>query len=305
VRLLRLSGRWPVGIEEGESKVMMRRIWMGGLAACLLLMPAMAQRAPRAERVQAQMAGKVVKGKFTDSARAAARAFAQARGKGGLRQAAATDRGALPSAMAPGVVQINLFDSGREAYFVLTETLPKGSQVQFFILPPDQDQEWAMEALVADEDLQPGFSFFLPGIKTLGDFWQSGLTTYLVIVDTPDGKQSFSATDFAAKGYFRDIVDVDYMVPGIYWWQQSWINSALWLEIKGRFIADTKTYVVLEDIVVPPSAIVQNAGNTQSIYVNLSNVPNFDLDLMKGYLLTVGQQGWTDTVQYRFTPMRP
>jgi len=283
---------------------MMRRFLLAGLAACLTLPAAMAERAERAERARAQMAGKVVQAKFTDSARAAVRAFAQARGKRGLRQAAAQERSMLPKAMAPGVVQINLFDSGREAYFVLTETLPKRSIVQAFILPPDNEQEWALEALEAGEDLPPGYSFVLPGIKTLGDFWQTGLTTYLVIVSQPGRPDSVSALDFAANGYFRDIVDVDYLVPGINSWRQFWSGAGHWLEIRGRFIPGAKTYVVLEDIVVPPSAITQPQNNADTIYVDLTKVPNFDLDLMKGYLLTVGQDRWTDTVQYRYTPMR-
>lgn len=282
---------------------MIRRILLAGLAASLAF-PAVAERAERAERVKAAMAGKVVQAKFTDSARAAARAFAQARGKRGLRQAASAQRGALPSAMAPGVVQINLFDSGREAYFVLTETLPAGSIVQFFILPPDNEQEWALEALEASEDLPPGYSFFLPGLKTLGDFWQSGLTTYLVIVAQPGKPDSMSATDFAAKGYFRDIIDVDYMVPGINWWKQFWSEAGHWLEINGRFIPGAKTYVVLEDIVVPPDAMFAPEGSSDTIFVDLARVPNFDLDLMKGYLLTVAQDGWTDTAQFRYTPLR-
>lgn len=283
---------------------MIRSFWLAGAAASLILMPAMAERASRAERVQAEMAGKVVKAKFTESARTAARSFALARNKRGVRQALADERGALPRLMAPGVIQINLFDSGREAFFVLTETLPKGSLVQFFILPPDNEQEWALEALEADEDLRPGFSFFLPGIKTLGDFWQSGLTTYLVIVQTPDGRESAALTDFAAKGYFRDINDVDMYVPGINWWRQFWSGSGHWLEINGRFLPGEKTYVVFEDIVVPQDAIVQPQGSRDTILVDLARVPNFDITLMKGYLLTVGQDRWMDTAPFRFTPLR-
>lgn len=283
---------------------MMRRFLLAGLAACLTLPAAVAERAERAERARAQMAGKVVQAKFTDSARAAARAFAEARGKRGLRQAMASERGALPRDMAPGVVQINLFDSGREAYFVLTETLPKGSVVQAFILPPDESQEWALEALEAGEDLPPGYSFILPGIKSLGDFWQTGLTTYLVIVSQPGRPDSVSLLDFATKGYFRGIVDVDYLVPGINSWRQFWSGAGHWLEINGRFVPGAKTYVVLEDIVVPPSAIMQPQGSQDTLFVDLARIPNFDLDLMKGYLLTVGQDRWTDTVQFRYTPIR-
>ncbi|MCS7044390.1 MAG: hypothetical protein NZR01_16520 [Bryobacteraceae bacterium] len=279
---------------------MRRRMGFLMLAAALAAPAAFADRAERAERVKAEMAGKVVKATFTDSARAAVRAYAALRGKGGLRKAASEREAQMP--MAPGVVQINLFDSGREAFFVLTEPLPAGSLVQAFIIPPDNEQEWALEALRADQALPAGYSFYLPGIKTLGDFWQTGLTTYMVIVSQPGKPDSMSALDFSTKGYFRDIIDVDYLVPGINWWRQFWSGNNHWLEIKGRFLTNTKTYVVFEDIVVPQSAI--RVENAETIYVNLSQVPNFDLTLMKGYLLTVGQDGWTDTAPFRFTPLR-
>lgn len=279
---------------------MERRTVLLMLAATLVSTGAFAERAERAERVRAQMAGKVVKANFTDSARAAVRAYASQRAKGGARTAGSARHAMMP--MAPGVVQINLFDSGREAYFVLTETLPAGSVVQAFIIPPDNTQEWALEALQAEEALPPGYSFYLPGIKTLGDFWQTGLTTYMVIVSQPGKPDSMSALDFSTKGYFRDLQDVDYLVPGINWWRQFWSGKDHWLEIKGRFLTDKKTYITFEDLVAPPDALM--VADSETIYVNLSKVPNFDLTLMKGYLLTVGQDGWTDTVPFRFTPLR-
>jgi hypothetical protein len=270
------------------------------LAAMLASTGAFADRAERAERVKAQMAGKVVKAKFTESARAAVRAYAAQRARAGGRKAGSGREASMP--MAPGVVQINLFDTGREAYFVLTEPLPAGSLVQAFIIPPDNEQEWALEALQAEEALPAGYSFYLPGIKTLGDFWQTGLTTYMVIVSQPGKPDSMSALDFSTKGYFRDLIDVDYLVPGINWWRQFWSGKDHWLEIKGRFQTGVKTYVTFEDIVAPPEAIL--VENAETIFVNLSKVPNFDLTLMKGYLLTVGQDGWTDTAPFRFTPLR-
>lgn len=278
----------------------MTRRWILILVAAALAAPAaMAERATRAERVKAQMAGKVVPVKFTASARAAARAIARARStKGPL--AAGSPAATMP--MAPGVVQINTFDSGREAFFVLTEPLPAGSVVQAFIYPPDNEQEWALEALQVSEDLPAGFTFYLPGIRTLGDFWQKGLTTYTVIVSQPGKPDSISALDFSTAGYFRDLADTDQMVPGINWWRQFWSGDTHWLEIKGRFVTNTKTYVVFEDIVAPPDAIL--VTDSETLYVNLSKVPNFDLTLMKGYLLTVAQAGWTDTAPFRFTPIR-
>jgi len=280
--------------------MMLRRSILAVLTSALALPWAMADRAERAERVNAAMSGKVVQARFKDSARAAVRSYAAARGKQGLRRAGGERSAMMP--MAPGVVQINLFDSGREAYFVLTEPLPAGSLVQAFIIPPDNEQEWALESLEVQEALPAGYSFILPGIKTLGDFWQTGLTTYMVVVSQPGKPDSMSALDFATKGYFRDLADVDQMVPGIRWWRQFLSDNGHWLEIKGRFLRDTTTYVVFEDIVAPQDAI--QVQDEETIFVNLSKVPNFDLTLMKGYLLTVGQDSWTDTAPFRFTPLR-
>lgn len=224
----------------------------------------------------------------------------------GVRSKAVQSRSAEADAsnppMAPGVVQVNLFDTGREAYFVVTETLPKGSRIQAFIILADKT-ELALESRNVDEDLPPGFTLYLTGIKTLGDFWKRGLTTYEVDVQLPNGTVAISATDFATKGFFRDFASTAYYVPGI--------NSArefiagdgsTIVEIKGRFLAGKKTYVVFEDIVAPQTAIT--VVDQDTIQVNLSQVPNLDVTVMKSYLLTVGQDGWTDTAQFRHTPLQ-
>jgi hypothetical protein len=204
--------------------------------------------------------------------------------------------------MAPGVTQVNLFDSGREAYFVASETIPAGSRVQAFITLSD-GTELALDSRTVDSDLPAGFSFVLTGVKTLGDFWKTGLTTYEVDIVLPDGTVTFSATDFATKGYFRNLADTGYMVPGVNSVREFIAgDGSVMVEMKGRFVAGTKTYVVFEDIVAPQSAItVVDEGTIQ---VNASQVPNLDTSVMKSYLLTVGQAGWTDTVQFRHTPLQ-
>ncbi|MBI5281688.1 MAG: hypothetical protein HY858_08415 [Candidatus Solibacter usitatus] len=205
-------------------------------------------------------------------------------------------------AMAPGVTQVNLFDTGREAYFVVTETLPKGSWIQAFIILADKT-ELALESRSVDEDLPPGFTLYLTGIKTLGDFWKRGRTTYEVDVKLPDGRVTMSATDFATKGYFRNFADTAFFVPGINSTREFIAgDGSTIVELKGRFLAGKKTYVVFEDIVAPQTAIT--VVDQDTIQVNLSQVPNLDVTLMKSYLLTVGQDGWTDTVQFRHTPLQ-
>lgn len=276
---------------------MIRHFTLIALAAVLAVPAFPADRAERAERSKALFERATRPAKFTKDARALVHAAAAQR-KTAQARSAGTKQAVLP--MAPGVTQVNLFDSGREAYFVLTEVLPTGSTVQAYIVLPD-DTELGLEARNVVEDLPVGYSFILPGIKTLGDFWQTGLTTYYVVVTKPSGDPTMSATDFATKGYFRNLEDTGYMVPGINWYRLFSYGGAPYVEIKGRFISGVTTYVVFEDIVAPPEAI--NVADDSTIFVNLSLVPNFDTTLMKGYLLTVGQDSWTDTYPFRYSPL--
>jgi len=277
------------------------------IVAALAAPAVWADRAERAERTRAQMSRYTTKAPVSEGARALVRSRISTTGPGrnSLRVAAQDQRGAYTP--APGAVQVNLFDTGREAYFVATQTIPAGSTVQAFILLPDKKQEWALESLNVTEDLPPGFSFFLPGIKTLGDFWQEGLTTYFVVVNTGAG-ETLSQFDFATKGFFRNLSDTNLMVPGINSWRQFYADGSAFLEIKGRFQTGTPTDVVFEDIVAPQSAI--QVIDSSTIQVNLSQVPNFDTSLMKSYLLTVGQfvnqdiGTWSDVAQFRFTPLQ-
>jgi hypothetical protein len=284
---------------------MIRQLSSLALAAALAAPIVWADRVERAERTRAQTERVTTRVPITEEARALVRS--QFRGAGpGLRsrkfttRAVATEKQAT-QIQAPGVTQINLFDTAREAYFVVTRSIPAGSTVQAFFILPDQKQEWGLEALRVNEDLQPGFSLVLPGIRTLGDFWQSGLTTYSVVVTDPNGTQSLSSTDFVTGGFYRNAEDTSFMVPGINTWRE-FVNGdgATIVEIKGRFIEGIRTYVVFEDIIAPQDTI--QVLDSQTIQVNVSNVPNFDVTLMKTYLLTVGQDTWTDISPYRHTP---
>lgn len=277
---------------------MIRHFTLIALTAILAAPAFPADRAARTERSQALFERATRPAEFTKDVRSLVRAAAAQRKSTQNRSAAAPKQAVLP--MAPGVTQVNLFDSGREGYFVLTEVLPAGSTVQAYVVLPNNN-ELGLEARNVVEDLPVGYSFILPGIKTLGDFWQTGLTTYYVVVTKPSGDQTMSATDFATKGYFRNLDDTSYMVPGINWYRQFTQDGAAYVEIKGRFITGVPTYVVFEDIVAPQEAI--NVIDSSTIQVNLNKVPNFDTTLMKGYLLTVGQDSWTDTYPFRYTPL--
>jgi len=285
---------------------MIRQLSSLALAAALAAPIALADRAQRADRSRAETARFLTHIPITDEARALVRSQLVRNGPG-MRAGKTITRGATTDqpaqqAQAPGVIQINLFDSARESYFVTTETIPVGATIQAFIAQPDFKQEWGLEALRVTEDLPPGFSLVLPGIRTLGDFWQQGLTTYWVAVTDPNGNLSMSNTDFGTKDFYRNAEDTTYMVPGINSWREFTNgDGAVIVEIKGRFVTGVRTEVVFEDIVAPQDAI--QVIDSSTIQVNLSLVPNFDLTLMKTYLLTVGQAAWTDSFPFRHTPV--
>jgi hypothetical protein len=279
------------------------------LAATIGMPMVWAQRADRAERSRAAVERMTVPARTSDSTRDAVRARVQngrsaIAGKS-LTSRDATDPVATQRRQAPGVTQVNLFDLSREAYFVLTEAMPAGTIVQFFLaLPHSQsDTEWelAFEARQAGEELPVGFSFYLPAIKTLGDFWKSGATTYTVVVTRPGEAESYSSFDFGTKGYVRTAVDMPNILPRIESWRE-FVNGDgnTIVEIKGLFQTGMTTYVVFEDQVAPASAI--NVIDANTIHVTLNALPNFDLTSMLSYQLTVGQDEWSDVMPFRHTP---
>jgi len=267
-----------------------------------------------AERVRSVRPGALAPAAGNDAARSLVRAAAAAR----RSPSAAKSRSAAAaaSATAPGVVQINIFDSAREAYFVCTETIPAGTYFQAFVVLPGGN-EFALDSLKATEDLPAGYSLILPAIRSLGDFWQQGLTTYYVVVTSADGTQTMSASDFGTLGYYRTYSDTQYMVPGIDSYSEALSeDGSTIVTLKGRFVADTPAYVAVEDMVVPADAITVSSSTT--IVFNLSKAvgnywdssagaytqTSYDTTTMRHSLLTVGQSAWADTIPFRHTPLQ-
>ncbi len=214
--------------------------------------------------------------------------------------ATATEDASTP-AQAPGVTQMNLWDTGREAYFVATETLPVGTTIQATIEFPTSSTEdrrfFTLDTLNVVEDLPPGFSLVLPGIKTLGDFWRKGLTVYNVWVTKPGGSATISSYDFATRSYYRNASDVSYFTPRIDSVREFTDSGSTLVELKGSFLTSGTTYIVFEDIVAPAESVT--IVDQSTIRVNLNKVPGIDTTLMKGSLLTIGQGGWSDTFPFR------
>jgi hypothetical protein len=203
---------------------------------------------------------------------------------------------------APGVMQIDLADPSRSSWFVSTDTIPSGSTIAAFIIPPGSLQQVLQFSITLSADVQPGTSLMLPQIAALGDFWPSGVMTYDVLVKYPNGTNTHAAADFCTN-CARAYSDLQSVIPLIYDNLESLgSDTSVLVTIDGVFTADP-VKVAFEGLAVPPSAI--SRGNNNSVIVNVSQVPGMKLDLYQDFLLTVSQNGWGDTRIFTHVPFQP
>lgn len=211
----------------------------------------------------------------------------------------ASEKAATKPAQAPGVLQINLQDSGRRAWFVTTAPIPKGSSVDV-IISLDNQSTLQLDTVQFTEDATPGQSYALPSVGSFGDFASDSVVTYAVLVAI-NGNQTQAAADFTV-GAARTYNDLASVVPLIVATVQSISgNRDLLLTIRGAFTSDPVS-VVLDGTAAPAGAITISRNQ---IDVDLSRVPGLDLTSSWDYLLTVGQGGWSDTAVYRYIPPAP
>mgnify|MGYP000874984741 CR=1 FL=1 len=284
---------------------MIRHFTLIALMAAVAIPALPADRYERTQRPQAVATQVKRSASATAATRALIRADVQRRAAHATQRSATGGRSALPA--APGVIQINQFDSGGgEAYFTLTDFLPQDTLIEAYIVPADANGfELGPQTFRLSTDFYAGDWLTLPSMKTMRQFGppdlQYPLVLYYVIVTLPDGTQSWSGTDFSAKDYYRTLEDTAYMIPGINWYRQYVEDGVPYIELTGRFLPDMPVSVVFETFVAPPEAVTIIDATT--VRVNMSAVPGFDTSTMAMYLLTVGQDGWTDTYAFRYTPL--
>ena len=199
---------------------------------------------------------------------------------------------------APGVIQTNLLDASNLVWFVTVDKLPAGTALSPFVVFPD-GTEMPLTGFTLTEDVAAGSSFDMPNIRKFGQFWPEGLMTYGMTV-TLRGRDTQAAADFPVFSA-RDYDSVAKMVPRITTNSEFVTNGDAMVRVQGAFTSDM-VYVVLDDLVAPRGAV---RVSPTEITVNLSKVPGLDLGVMREFLLTVGQGGWSDTAVFRHTPGRP
>ena len=228
---------------------------------------------------------------------------ADMRGPARASRSTAADVTANTTPQAPGVMQVNLGDPNRSSWFVSTDLIPKGSIIQPYILPPGSVQQiLQLQPIVLNNDLAAGTSLMLPQIGSLGDFWPSGIMTYDVLVKLPDGTNTHTLADFCTN-CARNFQDLSGLFPLIYDASESLqSDGSIFVTVNGVFMADP-VKVVFEGLAVPAGAI--SRGNNNSVIVNVSQVPGMRLDLLQDFLLTISQDGFSDTRSFTHVPFQP
>ncbi len=207
---------------------------------------------------------------------------------------------------APGVVQIDqlgdYLNNGMTVWFVTTALIPKGSTVSAYVIIEEADGYEAytkFQSRTLDDDIPAGYSFFLPSIHRFSGFWVTGtVMTYGVKVTTVDGAVSYSIDDFRVKAN-RMAVDLPLIVPLVKQSSQSWTDDGRPIMTLDGVFTDSTPTIVLDDVVVPPEAIV--SADRSRIMVDLSKT-GIDPTSLWTAVLTVGQDGFANTSAFRFCP---
>jgi hypothetical protein len=209
-------------------------------------------------------------------------------------------------APAPGVAQCHVDANGYlSGAFINTSTIPSGSVITGSITLEDDGSSIDFTGETLSQSLQPGSFVLLPTISSFGDLWYSSGAAFDIAVQVQPlvgattevdcqvlVGEVFSNSDLASNAPL--ISGLSQRVAG---------NNDLILVLSGYFTADP-AQVVLTDLyasyVPPPSAITVVSGG--EVDVDLSQIQGLDLTSSDVLFVTVGEDGFSDTVEYRYLP---
>lgn len=209
---------------------------------------------------------------------------------------------------APGVAQCYVDANGAlSAAFINTATLPSGTTITGSMTLLDDGTSIDFTGETLSSALSPGAYIQLPNVSNFGELWyQSGAALDIgVIIQIPHGAQSevdcvalvgeaFQNSDLAASEPLINTVTTSVAS-----------NNDLMMNLSGYFTSDT-ALVVLTDFfstyVVPSSAVTLSGSQ---ISVDLSQVSGLNLAYSDSLAVTVSQDGYSDTVPYRYLPGVP
>jgi hypothetical protein len=215
-------------------------------------------------------------------------------------------RAAAPTP-APLVVQVftDPASGSLTAYAVATSTIPSGTNITGTMTLLDDNSAINFQQVPLQNDLNPGDYLQLPVITNFGDLWNPGAFDYTVQVIPARGAATQADGVFLVGETlaFADLPNFQPLVSSA----TASINSSkdVILTLPGYYSGDP-VQVVLADLsafyIVPASAIT--VSPTQ-VTVDLSQVIGFDLTSLDNLLVTVDEDGYDDTIAFRYVPFQP
>ena len=221
------------------------------------------------------------------------------------QKAAASPRATAPAA---GVAQCHLDANGAlSAFFINTAAIPSGSTITGSITLLDDNSAIDFSGQTLSQALPAGSFVVLPAISNFGDlFGANGAALDIAVqVQSPQGNTQVECEVLLAESFANsDLASNEPLISAVS--QKVAANKDLILVLNGYFTPD-KVLAVMTDFfagyVVPPSAI--NLVSSSEIDLDLSLVSGLDLSSSDTLFLTVSQDGFSDTVEYRYLPGPP
>lgn len=212
-------------------------------------------------------------------------------------------------APAAGVVQLFLNPvSGvlDAAYFVTTADIPAGAQISGSITLLDDQSSIDFQPYTLQQDLLAGSYINLPAFSNFDDvYFQAGAAFDYTVQITASGATTQADGTFLlgeTLGYsqlssFEPIISAATVTVAS--------NQDVILHLPGDYSGDP-VQVVLSDLFanyVPPAGAV--TVSPTEVDIDLSQLQGFDLTSLDGLLVTVSEDGYSDTVAFRYVPLAP
>jgi len=223
------------------------------------------------------------------------------------RRADATPK--LTPPPASGVAQCHLDANGSfTGIFVNTATISSGSTIAGSITLLDDNSSIDFTGVTLSQALTPGSYVLLPSIPVFGDLWTSNGAAFDIAVQVQPSRGVTTEVDcqvLVGEALANsDLASNEPLIGGAS--QRIASNKDLNLVLNGYFTSGT-ALVVLSDLynIYVASAAAINLVSASEIDVDLSQVQGIDLTSSDTLLVTVSQNGLSDTVEYRYLPGTP
>ncbi len=222
------------------------------------------------------------------------------------RQAGPVAHATIPAA---GVAQCHMDANGSlSGFFVNTSTIPSGSTITGSITLLDDGSSINFTGETLSQALSPGSLVFLPTIPSFGDLWNASGAALDIAVQVQPAVGSTMEVDcqiLVGEAYANsDLANNEPLIGAVA--QRVNSNKDLALVLNGYFTADTALVVLTDpyNIYIPPASAITIVSGSE-IDVDLSQIQGLDLTSSDTLFLTVSQDGYSDTIEYRYLPGTP